>query len=35
MTGGEGSYSMELSHYDPAPANIQKELVSHFKQGED
>ncbi len=35
MTGGEGSYTMQLSHYDPAPASIQKELVSQFEQGED
>lgn len=30
MTGGEGSYTMELSHYDPIPANLQKELAKQF-----
>lgn len=30
MTGGEGSYTMQLSHYDPLPANLQKELISKF-----
>ncbi len=28
MTGGEGSFTMEFSHYDPMPANFQKDLVS-------
>jgi elongation factor G len=27
MTGGQGSYSMEFSHYDVVPGNIQKEIV--------
>ena len=31
VTGGEGSYSMELSHYDPVPALIQKRLTEEFK----
>lgn len=26
LTGGEGSFSMTLSHYEPAPAAIQKEV---------
>ncbi len=35
MTGGEGSYTMRLSHYDPTPANVQKDLVSeHRTQGD-
>lgn len=28
MTGGMGSYSMEFSHYDPMPGNIQQEIIS-------
>lgn len=28
MTGGLGSYSMEFSHYDVMPANIQQEVIS-------
>ncbi len=35
MTGGEGSYTMRLSHYDPIPANLQKELVKRFENRED
>jgi elongation factor G len=31
MTGGEGSYSMQLSHYDPVPGNIQKEMVNRYE----
>jgi elongation factor G len=27
MTGGQGSYTMEFSHYDVVPGNIQKEIV--------
>ena len=29
ITGGQGSFSMELSRYDVAPANVMKELVEH------
>jgi len=35
MTGGEGSYTMQLSHYDPLPANLQKELIAGFERSED
>jgi elongation factor G len=35
ITGGEGSYVMELSHYDPVPPNVQQELVAAFKPKED
>ncbi|MFV2066224.1 MAG: elongation factor G [Pirellulales bacterium] len=27
MTGGQGSYTMEFSHYDVVPSNVQKEIV--------
>ncbi|GMQ80373.1 MAG: elongation factor G [Planctomycetia bacterium] len=27
MTGGQGSYTMEFSHYDVVPPNVQKEIV--------
>jgi len=27
ITGGQGSYTMELSHYDLVPGNVQKEIV--------
>jgi elongation factor G len=35
MTGGEGSYTMRLSHYDPIPAMLQKELVKRYENPED
>lgn len=30
LTGGQGSYDMEFSHYDPVPAAMQKQLVDAF-----
>lgn len=35
MTGGEGSYTMQLSHYDPLPANLQKDLAARFTKRDD
>jgi len=31
MTGGQGSYNIEFSHYAPMPANTQQQLASQFK----
>ena len=31
MTGGVGSFSLSFSHYDPAPAKTQKELIAAHK----
>ena len=31
MTGGQGSYSMEFSHYDVVPPNVQQEIISKTK----
>ena len=31
LTGGEGSYAMTLSHYDPVPPRRQQELVQAFR----
>jgi len=31
MTGGEGSYTMALSHYDPVPAKVQETLKADFR----
>ena len=28
ITGGQGSYTMELSHYDPVPGNVQQLIVA-------
>ncbi len=35
MTGGAGSYTMEYSHDEPAPPNIQAEIVAQFKPTHD
>ena len=35
MTGGQGSYTMEFSHYDVVPGNIQKEIVEKAVLHED
>ena len=35
VTGGAGSFTMELSHYDPVPANVQQQLVAEFKPAAD
>jgi elongation factor G len=31
MTGGQGSYTLEFSHYDMVPPNVQQEIVSKAK----
>jgi elongation factor G len=31
MTGGQGSYTMEFSHYDVMPANVQQEIIAKSK----
>lgn len=33
MTKGRGSYTMELSHYDPVPDRVAQELVAGFRTG--
>lgn len=35
MTGGQGSYTMEFSHYDVMPANIQQEIMAKAKLHEE
>ena len=32
ISGGQGSYIMELSHYDPVPANIQQRIVEESRK---
>jgi elongation factor G len=32
VTGGHGSWSMQLSHYEQAPPNLQQQLVTEFKK---
>jgi elongation factor G len=31
ITGGQGRYSIEFSHYDPVPPNVQKQLMESYK----
>jgi elongation factor G len=35
ITQGQGSYTMEFSHYDQVPGNIQQQIVSKSKLGAD
>jgi elongation factor G len=38
VTGGQGSYSMELSHYEPVPPNVQQQVIAQYakhKEAED
>lgn len=30
VTGGQGSYSMELSHYEPTPPNVQQQVIAQY-----
>jgi elongation factor G len=31
VTGGQGSYMMELSHYDVVPPNVQQQIMAQYK----
>ena len=35
MTSGQGRYTLELSHYEPVPPNVQQQLVSGYKVKEE
>ena len=35
LTGGEGTYTMDLSHYDPVPPNVQEEMAKRYQVRED
>jgi elongation factor G len=35
VTGGEGSYTVEFSHYDPVPPKVQQDLVAAYKPKEE
>lgn len=35
MTAGQGSFTMEFSHYEPVPGNIQKDLITQAQLGEE
>ena len=32
MTGGQGAWTMALSHYEQAPPNLQQQLVTDYKK---
>jgi elongation factor G len=32
LTSGEGSYAMQLSHYEPVPPRVQAELAAHWQK---
>ena len=32
VTGGQGSWTMQLSHYEPAPPNLQQHLATEYKK---
>ena len=35
LTQGQGSFTMEFSHYDPVPSNVQQELIKAHKPKDD
>ena len=35
VTGGQGSYTMEFSHYDVVPGNVQREILEKAKMAEE
>ena len=35
MTGGQGSYTLEFSHYEAVPGNVQQEIVAQSKVADD
>ena len=32
MTQGRGTYTMQVSHYDPVPAHLQQKIVEEHKK---
>ena len=35
LTGGQGSYTLEFSHYEQVPPNVQQQLAAQFKPEQD
>jgi elongation factor G len=31
VTGGQGSFAMEFSHYEPVPPQIQQQIAGQYK----
>lgn len=35
VTGGQGSYTMEFSHYDPVPGNVQQQILASAQKAKE
>ncbi len=35
VTGGQGSYTMELSHFEPVPGNVQQQIVANAQKAKE
>jgi elongation factor G len=35
VTGGQGSYTMEFSHYEPVPGNVQQQIIEQNKKAQE
>ncbi len=35
LTAGQGSYTLEFSHYEPVPPNVQQQLISQYRPGQE
>ncbi len=35
VTGGQGSYTMELSHFEPVPGNVQQQIIAAAQQAKE
>jgi elongation factor G len=35
LTGGEGEFTMDFSHYEPVPPDVQKELIANYQRPDD
>ncbi len=35
VTGGQGSFTMEFSHYDPVPAHLQQQVIAEYQPREE
>ncbi len=35
VTGGQGTYTMDLSHYDPVPSHVQQQIIAEYEPKHD
>jgi elongation factor G len=35
LTGGQGRYTIELSHYEAVPPNVQQQLIGQYRPHEE